>query len=301
VPGLWSHIKRAAVALTRLRSSAGEELPEFARSYERIFRTLSREELYEEEAPDVEQELAQELFDRRHRSHHFLGAYSAKGGRLAFERYGFFNLLRERGFDPVLSLDLADPDDHKLRIHDGVQDAAHLLIELSVGFRDVELPDGTSCRLLFIGWLLMQDPGRTFEPERPRLPDQEHPGLGLFPHFGYLLKLIAVRLGCDGLLNHPSHFHNAVLYGKFFQFLDPAAEGRFRALERDLRELSLAEATLRVREGQVLNASGEVFKWEPSLQVAPLTPRAKRWFSSDEYLATMARARDGSKFRLACT
>ncbi len=300
MPGLWGRIRRAVASVFAPLPSNGEgELPDFAQSYERIFRTLTREELYEEEAPDLEEELSAELFDRNHRSHHFLGVYSAKGGRLAFERYGFFDLLRERGFQPVLSLDLADPDEHKLRIHDGVRDSAHLLIELSVGYRDVELPDGTATRLLYIGWLMMQDPKRSFEPDRPRLPEQEHPGLGLFPHFGYLLKLIAVRVGCDGLLNHPSHFHNAVLYGKFFQFVDPTTEGRFRALERDLKELDLADATRHVREGRVLEDGGETLKWEPSLQIAPLTPRAKQWFVSEEYRTTMERARDASKFRLA--
>lgn len=291
VAKVWKLLERA---LARFRKGASQ--PPFVQDYERVFRSLSREELYEEDAPDLDAEISSELFDRRHRDHHFLGTYSEKGGSLAFERYGFFDLLRERGFDPKLSLDVSDPDDHKLRIFDGVRNREHLLIELAASVREAELPNGQACSFLFIGWLLMQDPRREFLPDRPPLPEQEHPGLGLFPHFGYLLKLIAVRVRADGLLNHPSHFHNAVLYGKFSKFADPEIEGRFRALERDLAQLPLAEATRELAEGRVVDPRGRPVRWEPALQVGPITPRAKRWFESDDYLRTSSQVRDECRF-----
>ena len=86
--------------------------------------------------------------------------------------------------------------------------------------------------------------------------------------FGYLLRLMALRLGCDGLLNHPAHFHNAQLYGRFFNFVDPEVEGRFRALERDLAHLSLADATVAEIDFVPLRGSYRFLPW-PDRAVSP--------------------------------
>ena len=206
----WRTLKQIiadAIAQVRAASSSEDELP-FAPAYDRVFESLTRAELYGDSTSLMEEDVVGDLFDRERRSRHFLDFYSAKGAVLAFERYGFFQLLRDKGFEPLLDVDLADRDEHKLRIYDREARADRLLIELGIGQRALILPDGTSLQLLFINWLLMQNPRASFAPDRPRLPDQEHPGLGLFPHFGYLVRLMALRLQCDGLLNHPAHYHN---------------------------------------------------------------------------------------------
>lgn len=279
-------------------AARGREKPSFARDYDRVFRSLTREQLYGDSSVSLEEDLLDDLFDSSHRSDHFLDYYSREGAELAFERYGFFQLLREKGFDPRIAADLTHPDEHRLRFFDGSVSPDNLLIELAVGFRDLRLPSGTRCRMLFINWLLMQNPRANFSPQRPPLPGQEHPGLGLFPHFGYLLRLMALRLDCDGLLNHPTGFHNAALYGRFFHFVEPLVEGRFRALERDLEGLSLAAATAAVNGGRVLDGEGRVFVWEPRSQAAPITNRARSWFASSEYRAAVERGCEEWSFRV---
>ena len=257
-----------------------------------------RQQLYGDSSELLADDLLADLFDPRHRSDHFLNYYSEEGAKLAFERYGFYQLLRDKGFDPQLAGDLSDPDEHKLRIYDGSESRDNLLIELAVGFRDLDLPDGACCHLLFINWLLMQNPRQSFPPDRSPLPDQAHPGLGLFPHFGYLLRLMALRLECDGLMNNPAHFYNGVLYGRFFHFIDPKVEGRFRAFERDLEGLSLAEATVALADGRVKDAQGTAVHWEPASQVAPITNKARAWFASEAYRAEVAQVLETSRFQV---
>ncbi len=276
----------------------GERSPAAA-DYPEVFRRLSPGELHEDAEELTEESIVEDLFQPRSRSHHFLGFYSQQGGGLAMERYGFFKLLRDKGFDPRLGGDFSDPQRQQLRIYDHVDDPGHQLIRLEAGFRDLRLPHGEDCRMLFIQWLMMQDPRKSFDARRPPLPDQDHPGLGLFLYFGHLLQLMAVRLHCDGLMNHPAHFHNAVLYGKVMHFVDPEAEGRFQALRRDLAGLHLAEATRTVDDGRVLDAAGEPVAWQGLPQVMPITLQVHTWFDSPEYRDAVAAARESEHFTVA--
>jgi len=293
-------------AFDRVRSPQGGspqgEGESFIPEYDRVFASLTRAELYGDSTSLMEEDLVAELFDREQRASHFLDFYSAEGLELAFERYGFFQLLRDRGFEPTLLVDLANPDEHRLRIYDAPArsptERANLLIELGIARRTFPLPNGVPLGLLFINWLMMQNPRAAFAADRPALPDQEHPGLGLFPHFGYLIQLMALRLECDGLLDYPAHFHNAHLYGRFFHFVDPMVEGRFRALERDLAHLPLARATEAVDAGLVCAADGEVVIWQAQPQVAAITNRARAWFADDGYREQRDRAFALARFRL---
>ncbi len=273
--------------------------PAATADYPRIYRQLTPDRLHADSEELTEEAILEDLYRPRSRGHHFLGFYSKEGGHLAMERYGFFKLLRDKGFDPRIGGDFSDTRRQQLRIYDGVDDPEHQLIRLEAGFRDLELPHGEDCRMLFIHWLMMQNPRRELASGRPPLPDQDHPGLGLFLYFGHLLRLMAVRLHCDGLMNHPAHFHNAVLYGKVMRFVDPQAEGRFQALRRDLAGLDLANATRAVDDGRVLDASGEPLRWQGVPQVMPITLQVHTWFDSPEYRDAVAAATESERFTVA--
>lgn len=272
--------------------------PAFMDAYDAVFASIEPRVL-RQEGEDLEEEaLLEELFRVDGGRERFLDHYSEEGARWAFERYGFFDRLRALGFDPVLTSDLSDPDEHRLRIHDAVEDKAHRLIELFVSVRPLRLPDGTDLRMLHINWLQMQDPRAAFPPERPPLPEQEHPGLGLFLEFSYLLRLVGERIQADGLMNHPSHPHHGALYGRFCRFVDPALEGTFRALTRDVDTSDLADFTAHVRAGRVVDADGAPFVWRPEPQVLPISRRAKGWFRSRRYRDQRDQARERARFRV---
>lgn len=270
-----------------------------------VYRHLDPNELTERDTELTEQALSRELQQRRDRgSRLFLGFYSPEGGRRALERYGFTQMLRDKGFEGlVLDIDASEPPAHAMRIyHGGVRDRRHLLVEIVLQLRKLEVPNRhrRDYRMLSIEWLLMQDPRREFPPDRPPLPDQEHPGLGLFRWLAELLRLIAVRLECDGLMNRPAHFHNAFLYGKAMRFVDPKDEGRLRALERDLlRERSLHEVTRLVDEGRVVDDDGVVLRWEGKPQVLPIHLQLQRYFHGFDYFRACQRELHRTHYHVA--
>ncbi len=262
-----------------------------------MYDRLSTADLAREDPKPLEEDLESLFGPPEARVRRFLGLYSEEGGRLALERYGFLQMLRDKGFENLLlSSDLSDSSRQVLRIHYDQRDPEHLLVEMVLGFRPLQLPNGTTGKMLSVEWLIMQDPRREFSPDRPPLPEQAHPGLGLFRWQGELLRLMATRLGCDGLMNNPQQFHNGALYGRVMKFVDPVDEGRLRALERDLAELSLREASSAVAEGRVREVGGETFEWKGRPQVLPITLPLQAYFKSDDYRSAVQRVRDGTRF-----
>jgi len=59
----------------------------------------------------------------------------------------------------------------------------------------------------------------------------------------------------------PAHYHTAYPARHYFAFVDPARQGRFEALMRDLSGLSLVEAIQALDEGRVL-LEGQPYRWE---------------------------------------
>src|SRR4029453_19687251 len=96
---------------------------------------------------------------------------------------------------------------------------------------------------LVLYWMVLQNPRASFTLERPRLPGQDHPGLGAREPLYVMLTSWATAWGKDALLNVPEYFHNAVFYTARFRFLEPAEQGRFEALRRVLATLPVAEAS----------------------------------------------------------
>ena len=221
MPGLRQRLVSGLRSLReRLRPSGTQA------EYGRVYDRLSRAELRHEDPRPTESDVASLFGPPEARVDNFLGLYSAEGGHMALERYGFLQLLRDKGFENLLlSTDTSDSSRHTLRIHFDQRDLEHLLVEMVLGFKPLRLPDGTACRMLSVEWLLLQDPRKDFASDRAPLPDQRYPGLGLFRWQAELLRLMATRLDCDGLLNNPQQFHNGVLYGRAMSFVDPVDEG----------------------------------------------------------------------------
>ncbi len=284
--------------LNRLREWRGRlRTDQVETQYRRVYDRLNETDLAREDARPSEADLESLLGPPEGRAGRFLGLYTAEGGEMALERYGFLQMLRDKGFENLLlSTDLSDSSRQVLRIHFDRRDPEHLLIEMVLGFRPLRLPDGTNGKMLSVEWLLMQDPRKDFPPDLPPLPDQEHPGLGLFRWQGELLRLMATRLGCDGLMNNPQQFHNGALYGRVMKFVDPVDEGRRRALERDLADRSMREASHAVATGRVREVGGDPFQWVGRPQVLPITLPMQAYFKRKEYRSTVARVRDDTHF-----
>jgi acetoin utilization deacetylase AcuC-like enzyme len=230
------------------------------------------------------------------RPRRFLGFYSRQGLELAVERAGFLDRLRNLGFDrPTLELDLDNPAGDTVRVF-GDPQKRELLIELRVRIDRRALP---AIALLRIEWLLLQNPRAQFTAERPRLPGQEHPGLGVLYDLMGLLVLVCDRLQLDGLLFVPSRYHVAAQGRKTMRFLEPAAEGLYRALQKALQGLSLATAAEAVETGRVVDtATGKPFAWNPVPIVFPVSDRLRALVQGEEYERQTAAAAGGHELRL---
>jgi acetoin utilization deacetylase AcuC-like enzyme len=209
-----------------------------------------------------------------------LGYYSRQGLELAFERTGFFDRLRSRGFEePALDLEVGNPAGDTIRVY-GDRAKRELLVETRLRIDRHAVPGAA---LLRIEWLLLQNPRAAFSPHRPALPGQRHPGLGLLQDILALLVLACDRLQLDGLLFVPAWYHTAS-QGKNLCFLEPEDEGLVRALRRALAGLPLAAASQAVSDGRVIDtATGQPFAWSPRPMVLPVSPRLVERAQGEEH------------------
>lgn len=204
----------------------------------------------------------------------FLGRYSRHGIELAFEESGLLERLRGRGYRELrLEFDLGDPLGHLLRIVSDDGEAPRVLFEVRLRIDRAVLPGLT---MLAVEWLLIQDSGARYELNRPLLPGQRHPGMGLLRDTAAVLIVVCERLELDGVAFTPSHYHLARQARPLGRFADPEREGRYQALARAVGHLRLQEASAAVHGGGVLDAEGRELLWEPALMVLPVSAELKR-------------------------
>jgi hypothetical protein len=235
----------------------------------------------------------------------WLGRFSETEILRSLEECGFLKGLRALRLQPVvLTIAALEPFLQALKLFHMQPDAQHLLAE----FRLQEKPlapkirreDGLGeplPRVLAIEWLVLQNTAATFAPERPILPGQRFPGLGLARCVLQWLIALAQELQVEGLTNHPEYFHNAYLYRDRFHFYDPRKEGLVQALTRDLLRDSLAQTAWGLEFGCACDENGQVFSWESDLLILPLSQRLEKYFRTEEYLARVEQASASVHFR----
>ncbi len=210
-----------------------------------------------------------------------LDYYSTHGIELALERYGVLRRLQEMGFDhPTIEFDLDNPTGQTLRIF-GDEAKTELVAETRLR-RDRRVLPGYE--ILFVEWLMLQNPRAQFSANQQPLPGQQHPGLGMLRDAVALFILICKRLELDGVGFVPAHYHLAAQSHRVLRFVDPEDEARFRALKRDLAPLSLTEASLAIDRGQVRDAAtGQPFQWQPKPMIIPISDSLKEKVGSASY------------------
>jgi acetoin utilization deacetylase AcuC-like enzyme len=201
---------------------------------------------------DVEEDLG--LVPSRGRL--LLGYYTAAGLEYAFHRYGIFEMLQRLGYAHFrAAFDRAGPGE-RLRVFGEADGTEHMLVEAILERRRV-----AGHGVLYVHWLTLRHPRARFSERRPALPGQDVPGLGLAREAGEMLAIMALRLGLAAVVYRPAHYHTAYPARHYFSFVDPARQGRFEALVRDLAGLSLREGTQALDEGRVL-VDGRPYRWE---------------------------------------
>jgi len=223
-----------------------------------------------------------------------LGNYDAPALLALLQEHGVGRALRSRGFrGPDLVVDDRVGALVNLRLYGWKAGVRHLLFEAALreGAAELTSLDGKSLEpvdLLVVQWVKEQDPTAGFSVDHPRLPLQEHPGLGVLRR----MFRVALRLGRDlrkdGIASYPKYPHDAAIFyrSRLFLFADPGEQGRFTALLRDLGDLSLRDISLAVIGGCVRcdnGSGGAATSWHPGLQIFPLSSRLADYFNSAEY------------------
>ena len=223
-----------------------------------------------------------------------LGKYDAPALLALLQEYGVGRALSSRGFvGPDLCVDDRTGALVNLRLYGTKRGVRHLLLEAALREGSADLiPLGAQAAppvdLLVVQWVKEQDPTASFTDDHPRLPLQDHPGLGVLRRVFRVALHIGRELGKDGIASYPKYPHDAAIFyrSRLFLFADPREQGRFTALLRDLSDLSLRDISLAVIGGCVRRDDGRslaTLSWHPGLQIFPLSRRLADYFNSAEY------------------
>ncbi len=233
----------------------------------------------------------------------FLGFYSHKGFELIVKKYGILETLREIGFKNIeYKIDTSDPYIHKITFYDNKR----MLIEavLKREIITLNLPfypkaNGKRITILSIEWLSMQNPDADFTADRPRLPGQQYPGLGLASRAVELMMIAAWRLKLAVLVNKPQQYHNAYLYSKIFFYLNPEHQAVLMAISRDTKKHPLHKTAWAIEWGALIDeVENKPFTWTASQQIVPLDVELKKAFNSWEYRRLVKKLSGKYKFRI---
>ncbi len=192
--------------------------------------------------------------------HLFLQTYSQDALWQRLEETGTLAALHGLGFQDLrLHLSTADPEHQTLRLESLEPPLADVPVEMILrrGQFQTSAPfaktlHGVTLPMLFIQWICLQNPlQNTFTAERPRLPGQSFPGLGLGTLVMKLMADLARRLDLEAICNSPEFPHNALLYSLRFYYFNPETEGVLQALRRDLAAYCLADISWGILQGCV--------------------------------------------------
>ncbi|MBI4512269.1 MAG: histone deacetylase [Deltaproteobacteria bacterium] len=239
--------------------------------------TLSRESLSGKDT--TESDILEQLGVPSQGPARLLGFYSAEGIECAFFRYGILDHLQRLGYAHFRFEMGPASVGERLRALGSADGRDHMLLEVVL-----ERATVSESTVLFVHWLALRHPRVPFGPDRPKLPGQDAPGLGLAREAMELLGRMADRLGLEGVVIRPAWYHVAFSARHRLRFVDPARQGRFEALVRDLAHLTLLQATLAVVEGRVV-MNGSRYSWEADDMALWLNGRQEDRASVEEELS----------------
>jgi hypothetical protein len=238
----------------------------------------------------------------------FLDRFTYDELHARLESTSFLAAMVKKGvIKPRLEMLRVEPDEHRLLVFDDSGPERVKMIELRLASTRLRLPGGVRSsslkgpfEMLAINWAMMQNPRVAFSAERPQLPGQEHPGLGLGRKCHDFLVQLGVELRRDGLINHPQYIHNAIIYRDEYYFIDPLRQGELLAMVRDLARYPIAVVSHAIAEGKLVDVHRQMrVEWNPEVMVCPLHQRLRSYFESREYREGVQRSVSSRSYDLS--
>jgi hypothetical protein len=236
----------------------------------------------------------------------FLGRYSMTEVQSVLGKKNFYREARDRGFLPLIfDLDSSDYPVQRLRIFQEEKDPEKLVVDLKI--REGRLvprdylqldPRFYEYEFLILEWLTLQNPHLGFTRKRPPLPGQQHPGLGLRKKVVDIFVYLAHLLRKDGLLAFPAYFHNALLFSRYFYFLNPEKTAEVRAIRKSFPDIPFKHMAWIVYLNCLRREDGSVYEWKAEEQIIPLRRDLKNYCDSREYKRRVKQAQAGHRFSI---
>jgi hypothetical protein len=223
----------------------------------------------------------------------YLGKYTLDEIKDIFTRYKIFEELEKLGYPDVqIEIRTKDVYNHRLYVFTEKRDYDHILIEMRLregNFipKQQFLPDFElgPMSMILVDWLMLQNPRKSFNENRPALPQQKYPGLGVLQNLIPLVMEVVKESGRKGVLDVPEHYHGALFYSRWFRFFNPETEGKFLAMQRDLGGHPLHIVSDAIFKDSLINTeTGKQEGWVPGEQILPLRSELREYFSHRQYV-----------------
>lgn len=221
----------------------------------------------------------------------FLGRYSLTEVEAVLKKKNFYKDAKKKKLWPLkFRMDGSEFPLQRFQIFFQEEDPQNLVVDLKIREGTFQPKQKLSSlfplpsfRLLILEWLTLQNPLQEFSGERIPLPGQKHPGLSLgkkvLDIFVYLARLSRL----DGLLAYPAYYHNALLFCRHFQFLNPEKQAEVLAIQKTFRKVPFKELAWIVHLDCLRDQKNNPYKWEAEEQVFPLNKALKIYLNSKDY------------------
>ncbi len=252
-----------------------------------------------------EKDVLSDLFEEKATSL-FLGRFSMPEIRAVLGKKNFYREAKDRNLLPlVFDLDSSEYPVQRLRIFQEVRDQEKLVVDLKIREGRLTRKDDlnldsrfTDYEFLILEWLTLQNPRLGFTRKRPPLPGQQHPGLGLRKKVVDIFVYLARLLRKDGLLAFPAYFHNALLFSRYFNFLNPEKTAEVRAIRKSFPDIPFKHLAWIVHLSSLRRDDGSVYEWRAEEQILPLRKDLKDYCASKEYKRRVKRAQPKYRFSI---
>ncbi len=222
----------------------------------------------------------------------FLGKYPLNTVLDVLKKRSFFKEAQKRNLWP-LEFDLDSTDFHsgqRFRIFYRSKNPKNVVVDLKIrenhcrikneiGF-EWPLPE---FNFLALEWLTLQNPLQEFSKDKTPLPGQKHPGLSLGKKVVDLFIYLARLNRNDGIMAFSSYFHNALLFSRYFHFVNPEKKAEILAIRKTFSKLSFKELAWIVHFDCLLVNGNNIYKWRAEEQVYPMNRLLEKYFNSRQY------------------
>ncbi len=222
----------------------------------------------------------------------FLGKYPLNVVLSVLKKRSFFKEAQKRDLWPLeFDLDSTDfPPLQRFRVFYRLKNPKNLVIDLKIkesrckikneiGFEG-PLPE---FNFLTLEWLTLQNPLKEFSEKKAPLPGQKHPGLSLGKKVVDLFIYLARLNRNDGILAYASYFHNALLFSRYFHFVNPEKKAEVLAIRKTFSKLSFKELAWIVHLDCLLANGKNIYKWRAEEQIYPMNKLLVKYFNSRQY------------------